>query len=163
MEQIKINIYEAIPLLSEMLNVSGFCRKILKKVGTWITTKSRRLEFYTVKPGFNETDIELMNKGMQDVADFCQAHILKLPSECNDKGVYAKYAIQTLKELRSVISMPYLRANYTSIARKTFSHKMCLAIGMNGKPCYFTEKDITEINAGIIKMADTFSRLKFTL
>lgn len=161
--KLEMNIYDAIPMLNGMLNISGFCRIILNKVGTWINTKTRRQEFYTVKPGFNEVDVEIMNKGMQDVAEFCHAHVLKLPSECNDKSIYAKYVVETLKELRSVISMPYLRENHTSIAKKTFTDKMRIAINRNGKPCYFTEKDITEINAGIIKMADTFSRLKFTL
>lgn len=139
---IEMNIYDAIPLLNEMLNVSGFCKEILKKVGTWISTKSRRLEFYSIKPGFSNTDVKLMNQGMQDVADFCIAHILRLPSEYNDKDIYAQYAIQVLKDLRSVISMPYLRENYTNIARKTFTHKVNLTVGVMVNPAISPRKTL---------------------
>lgn len=163
MERLTMNIYDGVPILKKMLNMKGFCENMLGKGTSWINDKVNRRPYYFVTLGFTEQNVELINQAMQDVADFCRAHILKLPSEEDNKDVYAKYAIQRLKELRGIISMSYLRENYTNIANRTFTHKMNMAIGMNGKPRYFTEKDIIEINTGIIKMADTFSRLRFTL
>lgn len=156
---IEMNIYDAIPMLKEMLNIKGVCENLLGKKANWMNDKMNKKSSL----GFTEQSVEMMNQAMRDVVDICRAHILRLPSEYSEKEIYAKYAIQILKELRSVISMPYLRENYTSMAKDTLNNKIRLAIGKNGKPCYFTEKNIIEINTGITQMADTFSRLRFTL
>lgn len=163
MEDIVLNVYEARTLLYDMLNVKGFNLIILKKTRGWTDGKYARNEFYSVKPGFNDKDIELMHKGLSELAEFCRKRILKLPSECNDAEIYGQYAAKQLKELRDVISMVYLRENYTSMAKKTFGNKLRMDINKNGKPCHFTDADIVSINNGIAQMADTFSRLKLTL
>lgn len=163
MEEIRMNIYDARTLLSDLLNVSGFDMKILKKQHAWLPNKYACKEFYSVKPGFNEKDIELINKGLIELATFCRSHLLKLPSECNDAEIYAQYAEKQLKELREVISMPYLRTHYTTIGEKVFIKKMRQTMNVNKKPYRFTDSDITSINAGIASMADIFSRLMLTL
>lgn len=163
MEDIVMNVYEAKSLLYDMLNVKGFNLIILNKAQGWTDVKYAGREFYTVKPGFGEKDIALMNKGLRDLSDFCRKRILKLPSECNDREIYGQYAAKLLKELRGVISLVYLREKYTTMAKKTFGCKLRMDINKNGKPCHFTDADIVSINNGITQMADTFSRLKLTL
>lgn len=163
MEDVTMNIYDAKPLLYDMLNVKGFNLKILKKTRGWTDGKYARHEFYSVKPGYNEKDIDLVNSGLRELGEFCKKRILKLPSECNDAEIYGQYVAKQLKELREVISMPYLRENYTKMADKTFIKKMRQSLNANGKPYHFTDSDITSINTGIASMADTFERLKLTL
>lgn len=163
MEDIVLNVYEAKSLLDDMLNVKGFCSKILKKSPAWIPNKYARKEFYTVTPGFSADNIDLINNGLRELSEFCKRRILKLPSECNDREIYGQYAAKQLKELREVISMVHLRENYTSIAKKTYGCKLRMDVNKNGKPCYFTDSDIASINNGITQMADTFSRLKLTI
>lgn len=163
MEEIKMNIYDAKMMLSKILNVKGFDVKVLKKQHAWLPNKYACKEFYTVKPGFNEKDIELINSGLMYLSEYCRKRVLKLPSECNDSDIYGQYVAKQLGELREVISLPYLRKNYTSIADKTFIKKMRQSINRNGKPYHFTDADITSINAGINGMADMFSRLRLTL
>jgi len=163
MEEIEMNIYDARMMLSDLLNIKGFDSKILKKQNAWLPGKYSRKEFYTVKPGFNEKDIELINRGLRVLSEFCRKHILKLPSECNDADIYGKYVNQQLKELRGVISLVHLREKYTKMAKNTFCYKMRQTPNRFGKPQRFTDADITSINAGINGMADIFSRLRLTL
>lgn len=163
MEEIKMNVYESRELIENMLNVKGFNVKILKKSASWTTTKYLNLEFGNVKPGFSEKDIELYNNGLRGVSEYCDKRILKLPSECSDPEIYAQYASKLIKELRGVISIPYLREHYTNIAKKTFSYKLNSNIGANGKPVKFSEKDIIEINEGIRKMSIIFQSITLTL
>lgn len=163
MNDITMNVYEAIPVLREMLNISGFGTKVLKKSRYWIDAKYDRRDFYTVKPGFSEADVIAVNDGLKAVAQFCTDRVLKFPAECADVEIYGKYASQQIKELRGVISMPYLREHYTTIADKTFSKKTRMEMNKNGKPSRFSDKDIEEINTGILAMAETFSRMKLTL
>ena len=112
---------------------------------------------------FLKKDIELYNNGLCSVSEYCDKRILKLPSECSDPEIYAQYASKLIKELRGVISIPYLREHYTNIAKKTFSYKLNSNIGSNGKPVKFSEKDIMEINEGIRKMSSIFQSITLTL
>lgn len=163
MNEIIMNVYEAVPVLREMLNISGFCTKVLKSSRYWLDGKYERKEFYNVKPGFGETDVAAVNDGLKAVSKFCVDRILKSPLECADIEIYGKYASRQLKELRAIISMPYLRTKHTSMAEETFGKKMRLAMNKNGKPSRFSDKDIEEINTGILAMAETFSRIELTL
>lgn len=163
MEEIKMNVYESRQLVENMLNVKGFNVKILKKSPTWTTTKYLKREFGNVKPGFSERDIELYNSGLYSLSEYCNKRILKLPSECEDPEIYAQYVAKLIKELRAVISIPYLRENYTSIANKTFGAKLRSDIGRNGKPIRFKEDDILEINEGLRKMSSIFQSITLTL
>ena len=163
MEEIKINVYESKELLYKMLNVKGFNERILKKGSTWTNAKYSLKEFGNVHPGFSESDICIYNKGLQDLAEYCSKRILKLPSECGDQEIYAEYVSKLLKELRDVISIPYLRKNFTTIAEKTFGNKLRGDIGKNGKPVRFKEYDIQEINEGIRKMSSIFQSITLTL
>ncbi len=163
MEDIVLNVYEAKSLLDDMLNVKGFCSKILKKSPAWIPNRYARKEFYTVTPGFSADNIELINNGLRELSEFCKRRILKLPSECNDAEIYAQYATKQLRELREVISLVYLREKYTNMSKRAFGGKLRMDINRNGKPYHFTDADIASINNGIAQMADTFSRLKLTL
>lgn len=163
MDNIVINVYEAVPVLTKMLNVSGFTKKLLKKNGNWLYNKYDKSEFYSVVPGFTANDIALVEGALKSTSEYCIERMLKLPSECNDPEIYAAYIIKTIKELRSLISMSYVCDNYCSFKLRTMQAKIRGDVRGNGKPMRFSDGDVNEINAGIKSVTDMLSRIKLTL
>jgi hypothetical protein len=93
MEQQEINVYEAIPLLKEVLNQSGFA-KLIGKSTNWIHEKSiQRCMFERMDPGFSEDNVELLNYGIEKVVEVCESHRLQPPSECSNRDIYNTYVI----------------------------------------------------------------------
>lgn len=163
MENVIMNVYEAVPVLTKMLNVSGFTKKFLKKSGNWLYSKCEKSEFYFVVPGFNTNDIVLIETALKATSEYCSERMLKLPSECNDPDIYAAYIAKTIKELRSLISMSYICGNFCSFTLETMQRKATGVANSNGKPRRFTDKDVIEINTGIKAVTDMLSRIKLTL
>ena len=162
MEQKEIVVYEALPLLREVLNVSGFT-KMIGKADVWFNNKESRQEaFGKITPGFTEDNVELINYGLEKVVDACEKHRLQPPSECANRDIYNKYVGIQIKELRKLVSMVYIRENYTRIPESSWNKKV------NNSPnrdtvAQFTESDIEQINYGIDKVAELLRSLKITL
>lgn len=163
MENVIMNVYEAVPVLTKMLNMSGFAKKFLKKSGNWLYSKYEKSEFYSVVPGFNANDVALIESALKSVSGYCSERMLKLPSECNDPDIYAAYIVKVVKELRSVISMVYICDNYCSFKPRTMQAKIRGDVRGNGKPMRFSDGDVNEINAGIKSVTDMLSCIKLAL
>lgn len=162
MEQKEISIYEVIPLLREVLNLSGFA-KVIGKSTSWINNKESRTQFLErMEPGFTEDNVELVNYGLDKVIESCGKHKLHLPSSCPNREIYNTYVKTELKDLRKLVSMVYLRENYTSITKSSFDKKLINAAN-RGTVAQFTEDDIQQINYGIDKISELLSSLKITL
>lgn len=162
MEQQEINVYEAIPLLKEVLNQSGFA-KLIGKSTNWIHEKSiQRCMFERMDPGFSEDNVELLNYGIEKVVEVCESHRLQPPSECSNRDIYNTYVKTELKEIRKLVSMVYLRENYTTIPQSSWNKKLN-NFANRGTVFQFTEDDISQINQGIEKVAELLRSFKITL
>lgn len=159
----EINIEESMPLLLNVLNISGFQKKYIKKNKGWIYGKINKKEFYTCAVGFTQQDVELIQVGIQGVAAFCEAHLLKLPSECNDRDIYMAYAAKTIKELRSLISMSYICEHYCSFTLRSMQAKVRGDLTAKGYPQQLSDKNVQEINTGIRAVAELLSNMRLTL
>ena len=162
MEQKEVCIYEVLPLLREVLNISGFCKMLGKSI-SWLNNKeSKEQAFERIPIGFTEDNVELINYGLEKVVDACQKHKLHLPSSCSNREVYNKYVKTELKELRKLISIVYLRENYTKIPKSSFDKKLINAAN-RGTVAQFTEDDIQQINNGIDKVSELLYSIKVIL
>lgn len=162
MEQKEIVVYEALPLLREVLNVSGFT-KMIGKADVWFNNKESRQEIFgKITPGFTEDNVELINYGLEKVVDACEKHRLQPPSECANRDIYNKYVGIQIKELRKLVSMVYIRENYTRIPESSWNKKVNNSPN-RGTVAQFTESDIEQINHGIDKVSELLRSLKITL
>lgn len=162
MEQNEVNVYEAVPLFKQVLNLSGF-GKLIGKATNWIHEKSmRRCPFERMDPGFSEDNVELLNYGLEKVVESCMKHRLHPLSECPNREIYNKYVSTELKELRKLVSLVYIRENYTTITKSSFDKKLTNAANRD-KVAQFTEEDIQQINNGIDKVAELLASLKITV
>lgn len=163
MEPIEIDVYESFPILSSMLNMSGFVKRILKKKVSWMNNKYLKLEFGGVKPGFHPNDVALINDGLRQTADFCEAKQLRLPSEIGDPAVYGIYAKAQIREIGSIIKLPYLSRDFQTMTQRTFGAKSRGTINQNGKPTRFTDANILEINKALLSMAGRLRSITLTV
>lgn len=162
MELQEINVYEALPLLREVLNIKGFA-KLIGKADVWFNNKESRQEFFgKITPGFTEDNVELITYGLEKVVEACEKHRLQPPSECANREIYNKYVGTEIKELRKLVSMVYIRNNYTSIPESTWNKKVNNSPN-RGTVAQFTEADIIQINQGIDKVTELLRSLKITL
>lgn len=162
MKQNEVNIKECLPMLRQVLNISGFARLMGKKQ-SWFSDKERDdTPFESLQRGFTEDNIELINYGLDKVVAACAKHRLQHPSECSNREIYNKYVSAELKELRKLVSMVYLRENYTKIPQSSWNKKIN-NFSNRGTIYQFTESDIQQINHGIDKVAELLSSIKVTL
>lgn len=158
-----INIYEAMPLLQEMLNISGVQKRFIKKSHNWLQNKLLRGEFYSCPIGFTQSDVDLLNEALASTAEYISARVLKLPSECNDVDIYQAYAAKTIKELRLLISMSYICEHYCDFNLRTMQKKVRGELNAKGYPNRINEKNVQEINTGIRSVAELLSNIHLTL
>lgn len=162
MKQNEVNVYEFLPTLRLILNISGFTKMIGKSV-VWFNNKEAKSQpFCRIPSGFTEDNIELINYGVEKVIAACEKHKLQPPSECPNRDIYNKYVSTELKELRKLVSMAYLRENYTDIPSSTWNKKVNNSPNRD-KVAQFTEADIQQINNGIDKIAKLLRSVKITL
>lgn len=83
MEQKEITINDALPLLREVLNVSGFTKMIGKNPGWFNNKEEEESPFERLVPGFTADNVELINYGLEKVVEACVKHKLHLPSSCS--------------------------------------------------------------------------------
>ena len=162
MEQKEISIQEALPILKEMLNISGLTNLMGKSV-SWFAGKEvdREVSFIDFC-GFTDENIELINKSINHIADECESHLLDLPTDNINRKEYNEYVSRELKEVRKSISFVYLREKYTTIGEQTFSRKLRLAPNRNNV-FQFTTSDIVQINAGLKAISEQLRSMKIIL
>lgn len=160
MEQKEISIQEALPILKEMLNISGLT-KLIGKSPSWFLSKEKEKSapFALSSPGFADKDIELVNKSLSLVADACESHMVTPPTEGISRREYHASVVEQLKGIRKLISFVYLREKYTTISEQSLSRKLRSAPN-NGSICMFTESDIIQINAALKNISEYLRSLK---
>lgn len=160
MEKNQINIYEAMPMLRNVLNLSGFAKSI-GKTNSWFNNKEQKLEFPRVIPGFSQANVDLINYHLERAAEFCEKHVLHLPKN-SEREIYNKYVKAELKDLRKIISLVYLRENYTKIPKNSWGKKL-VNVANRSAVAQFTEEDIKQINEGIIAIAKLLHSIHLTV
>lgn len=162
MEQKEISIHEALPILKEVLNMSGFTRLMGKSV-SWFNSKLNGREFLSgLTPGFTDDNMGLVNNSLTRIADECESHLIEPLAEGVDRKEHHAYAVSQLKEIRKLISFVYLREKHTTISEQSLSRKLRSAPN-KGSICMFTESDISQINEGLKAVAQQLRSIKITL
>lgn len=163
MEQKEISIHEALPILKEVLNMSGIA-KLMGKSTSWFYDKSneRVAPFSLKSQGFTDEDLKLINNSLSRIADKCESHLIKPLAEGVDRKEHHVYAVSQLKEIRKLISFVYLREKHTTISEQSLSRKLRSAPN-KGSICMFTESDISQINEGLKAVAQQLRSIKITL
>ena len=162
MEQKEISIHEALPILKEVLNMSGLT-KLMGKSESWFNNKLNGRAFLPrLNPGFTDENMELVNSAIYQIADECESHLIEPLAEGVDRKEHHAYAVNQLKEIRKLISFVYLREKHTTISEQSLSRKLRSAPN-KGSICMFTESDISQINEGLKAVAQQLRSMKIII
>lgn len=163
MEKIKVNVYEAVPVLVNILNLSGFTKMFLRKSERWLPNKFNKISFGNVRPGFDQKDIDLLNSAVIQTAEHIRTLVIKGPESCSDRDIYNTYIGSRLKEARKIMSLRYLCEKSLTISYGTFANKLRNDKNRNGKPNQFSEEEISSINNGLKQIASYLDSLVLVL
>lgn len=162
MEERRISIHEALPILREVLNMSGFTKLMGKSVSWFHDKEEERTPDFVATGGFSDANIVLINESLNRIADECDTHRLSFPAEGVSWKEHSLYVSKELKELRKLISFVYLREKHTSISKQSFGRKLRGDV-VGNYTCQFTEADIMQINEGLKSIADMLRSFKITV
>ena len=163
MKKVEVNVYEAVPILVNILNLSGFTKLFLHKSERWLPNKFKKITFGNVQPGFDQKDVELLNNAVLQTSEFIRTLKIKGVESCSDRDIYNTYVGSRLNETRKILSLKYLCEISLSISYRTFAQKIRNDKNRNGKPRQFTEEEICYINKGLDQISSYFDSLVIVL
>lgn len=153
-EKLKINIYKGLPMVMEKINTVALAA-VIGRSDVWIYNKLRHLVIKGKAKEFIEEDLPLINKGLELLgAEIASCMVVY----STDRDA----VIAQLKELRKLVSMPYICENVLNVNGKWMANRM-KARSKEGKACSFKEDDILRINMAAMQIANELRTIEMTL
>lgn len=152
--KLKINIYKGLPMILEKINTVALAA-VIGKGGSWINNKYRHNVIKGRAQAFIESDLELINKGLELLGDEI-VHGLLVYDTDRDR------VIEQIKELRKLISIPYICSEVLKVKKQWFDCRM-RPRSPEGKASSFKEDDVLRINMGIMQIANELKSIELTL
>lgn len=153
-DKLKVNIYKGLPMVLEKINTVALAA-VIGKGGSWINNKHRHNVIKGRAQEFVPSDIVLMNSGIEILGDEIMQGLLVYDAD-RDK------VINQIKELRKLVSIPYICAEVLKVDKTWFDRRM-RPRSPEGKASSFKEDDVLRINMGVMQIANELKSLEFTL
>lgn len=153
-EKLKINIYKGLPMVMEKINTVALAA-VVGRTDVWIYNKLRHLVIKGKAKEFIEEDLPLINKGLEMLGSEIASNMVVYNADRED-------VIAQLKELRKMVSMPYICENVLNVNNKWMANRM-KARSKEGKACSFKEDDILRINMAAMQIANELRTIEMTL
>ena len=153
-EKLKINIYKGLPMVMEKINTVALAA-VIGRTDVWIYNKLRHLVIKGKAKEFIEEDLPLINRGLELLgAEIASCMVVY----STDRDA----VIAQLKELRKLVSIPYICENVLNVNGKWMANRM-RARSKEGKACSFKEDDILRINMAAMQIANELRTIEMTL
>lgn len=153
-EKLKINIYKGLPMVMEKINTVALAA-VIGRSDVWIYNKLRHLVIKGKAKEFIEEDLPLINKGLELLgAEIASCMVVY----STDRDA----VIAQLKELRKLVSMPYICEDVLKEQKRWMGSRM-RARSKEGKACSFKEDDILRINMAAMQIANELRTIEMTL
>ena len=153
-EKLKINIYKGLPMVMEKINTVALAA-VIGRVDTWLHNKLRHIVVKGRAQEFKEEDLPLINNGLELLGSEIASSMVVYKTDRED-------VIAQLKELRKLVSMPYICDNVLN-AKKRWMDSRMRARSKEGKACSFKEDDILRINMAAMQIANELRTIEMTL
>lgn len=153
-EKLKINIYKGLPMVMEKINTVALAA-VIGHVDTWLHNKLRHIVVKGRAQEFKEEDLPLINKGLEILGSEIASSVVVYNSDRED-------VIAQLRELRKLVSMPYIYENVLNVKKSWIDSRMRVR-SKEGKACSFKEDDILRINMAAMQIANELRTIEMTL
>nr|DAL63033.1 MAG TPA_asm: protein of unknown function (DUF5053) [Caudoviricetes sp.] len=157
-QKIKIPAKQGLAMISEMIKLSYLCNYLNRSTG-WIYNKMNHAETSTTSAGFNEKDLLGINTALENIGnELLQKRILPIDNPDIDIKIRKEDTARQLKEVSSIISMPYIYVN--KLGKNNIWYAKRIA---NASRYKFSDKDILTINMAIIEIGSKLLSIELTL
>lgn len=153
-EKIQINVYKGLPMVLDKIKAVALAA-VLGKSGFWLHGKMKHSNVRGFVQEFKESDLELVNNGLQVLGDEISQCMVKYSED--REGV-----IEQIKVLSNYINMPYIYNKVMGKERQWYNTRM-LARVPGRKVCVFKEDDILKINMAAMQITNELRSIEFTL
>lgn len=150
----QVNIYEGLPMILEKINCVALT-SVIGKSDSWIRNK---LAHHVIKGKAKEfilTDLEIINKGLILLGDEIMQNLIDYKEDREE-------VIVQIKELRKIVSMPYIYLDILKVQKRWFESRM-RPRPEGGKVCSFKEDDIHAINKAAMLIANELKSTELIL
>jgi hypothetical protein len=152
--KLQVNIYTGLPMVLEKINTVALAA-VIGKGGSWINNKHRHNVIKGKAQEFVESDIVLMNSGLELLGDEITQSVIVYDDD-------REKVIEQIKELRKMVYIPYICSEVLKVDKSWFDRRMRPRTP-GGKVCSFKEDDVFRINMGVIQIANQLKSIEFTL
>lgn len=154
MEKLQIEVNKGMAMVAEMVKMKAFSEASGKQQSWWSSKMN-----HIVKNGkeccFLESDLPVLN-----------ATIEKLGTQLSEiQLVYSEdreAVVEQIRKLDTIVSMPYIYNNVMGKGRVWYKDRMRKSLA-NGRPYYFKEEDILQMNIAIIDISNRLKNIEFVL
>lgn len=153
-EKLQINIYKGLPMVLEKINAVALAA-VIGKSSTWAYQKLNNCIVKGMRKEFKEEDLPLMNNGLSALG-------AEIVSELVEYSEDRDAVISQVKELRKLVSMPYIYTVALKVKKGWFESRM-RPRSKDGKACSFKEDDILRINMAAMQIANELKSIELTL
>ena len=153
-EKLKINIYKGLPMVMEKINTVALAA-VIGRSDAWIYYKLTHSVKKGYEQSFKEEDLPLINNGLEILGSEIASSKVIYNTDRED-------VITQLKELRKLVSMPYIYEKILNVKKSWIDSRM-KARSKEGKACSFKEDDILRINMAAMQIANELRTIEMTL
>ena len=153
-EKLKVNVYKGLPMILEKVKTIALA-DVIGKADSWMTMKLRHNEVKGRKLEFYESDIELINNGLEKLGELIASKLIEYTAD-------REQVIASIREVDTYVSMPYIYLDVLKQDRQWYSNRM-RERKPGGKASSFKEDDILKMNMGIMQIANELRSIELTL
>lgn len=150
----QVNIYKGLPIVMDKINTVALAA-VIGHADTWIYNKLRHIVIKGKAKEFIEEDLPLINRGLELLSSEIASSVVIYNDDRED-------VIAQLKELRKLVSMPYIYENVLNVKKSWIDSRMRVR-SKEGKACSFKQEDIHQINMAAMQIANELKSTEFIL
>lgn len=157
-QKIKVPVKQGLAIISEMIKLSYLCGYLNKSTG-WIYNKMNHAETSTTSTGFKEKDLSDINMALENIGrELLQKRIVPIENPEIDIKTRKEDAVRQLKNVASIISMPYIYVKKLGKDNIWYAKRTA-----NASRYRFSDEDILAINMAIVEIGSKLSSIELTL
>ena len=154
MDKLQIEVNKGMAMVAEMVKMKAFSEASGKQQSWWSCKMN-----HNIKNGkeckFEESDLPCLNATLENLGS--QLAEIQLVYTDNREEV-----VEQIRKLGTLVSMPYIYNNVMGKGRVWYKDRMRKSLA-NGRPYYFKEEDILQMNIAIIDIANRLKNIEFVL
>ena len=154
MEKLQIEVYKGMAMVAGMVKMKAFSEASGKSQAWW-SCKINHIVRRGKESKFEESDLSSLNSALEKLG----AQLAEIQLVYSDDR---EALIEQIRKLDAIVCMPYIYDKVMSKGRTWYMNRMRKSLA-GGRPYYFKEEDILQMNIAIIDIANRLKNIEFII